>query len=92
MVNALKGLIDSLSAAPTWLAVFAAGLIIVWVAGNTLPRICEPFADDGPVCGEGHETCASAAAADNVSSVGTNLVTPPATGNASSSATNNIAH
>lgn len=40
IVEALKGLIEAFAKAPTWLAMFGAGALLLWMAGNAVPSYC----------------------------------------------------
>ena len=46
-VGALKGLIEALTAAPIWLAMFACGALMFWLAGLR-PELCSPPAPPPP--------------------------------------------
>jgi hypothetical protein len=39
-LDALKGLVASLAAAPPWFAMFLAGVLLLWMAGNAAPAFC----------------------------------------------------
>lgn len=39
-LDAIKGFIQALSSAPTWLALFGGGLLLLWMAGHMMPEIC----------------------------------------------------
>lgn len=38
--DALKGLIEAFSKAPTWLAMLGGGVLLLWMAGNAVPQQC----------------------------------------------------
>lgn len=40
ILGPLKDLIEALAKAPSWFALFIAGLALVWVAGSQIPQIC----------------------------------------------------
>lgn len=40
VVDALKGLIEAFSKAPTWLAMFGGGILLLWMAGTVSPEFC----------------------------------------------------
>ena len=40
IIEALKGLIEAFAKAPTWLAMFGAGALLLWMAGNAVPSYC----------------------------------------------------
>ena len=42
LLDAIKGFIQALTSAPTWLALFGGGLLLLWMAGNAVPEICNP--------------------------------------------------
>jgi hypothetical protein len=42
VLDAVKGFIQALSSAPTWLALFGGGILLLWLAGNSVPEICKP--------------------------------------------------
>lgn len=42
VLDAVKGFIQALSSAPTWLALFGGGILLLWLAGNSVPDICKP--------------------------------------------------
>lgn len=44
MLDAVKGFLQALSSAPTWLALFGGGVLLLWLAGNAIPEICKPQA------------------------------------------------
>jgi hypothetical protein len=39
-IDAIKGLIESFSKAPTWLAMLGGALLLLWMAGNSVPDYC----------------------------------------------------
>jgi len=41
LVDALKGLLETLKGMPAWVTIFLAGLALLWMAGQT-PEICAP--------------------------------------------------
>lgn len=41
-LDSLKGFIEALKDAPTWLAMFAAGILLLWMAGMGTPDYCKP--------------------------------------------------
>jgi hypothetical protein len=43
-LEALKGLIEALSAAPAWLGMFGAGLLLFWAIGDVAPDNCKGLA------------------------------------------------
>lgn len=47
IIAAIAGLVDSLTKAPTWLAMFGGGLLLLWMAGNAVPQFC--LVADSPV-------------------------------------------
>ena len=42
ILGPLKDLIEALTKAPSWFALFVAGLALVWVASSQIPQICPP--------------------------------------------------
>ncbi|HYW14681.1 MAG TPA: hypothetical protein VE891_00815 [Allosphingosinicella sp.] len=48
VLDAIKGFILALSSAPTWLALFGGGILLLWLAGNSVPDICEPPTRQAP--------------------------------------------
>ncbi|HEX8222514.1 MAG TPA: hypothetical protein VF605_01710 [Allosphingosinicella sp.] len=42
VLDAVKGFIQALSSMPTWLALFGGGILLLWLAGNSVPDICKP--------------------------------------------------
>lgn len=45
VIEAVTGLIETLTKAPAWFALFVAGLALVWVASSQIPAICRPVGD-----------------------------------------------
>lgn len=45
-IDAIKGLVESFSKAPIWLAMLGSALLLLWMAGNSVPSYCtgEPAA------------------------------------------------
>lgn len=41
VLTALKGLIEALSNAPPWIALFGGGLALFWIAGTVQPDMCK---------------------------------------------------
>ena len=42
LLDALKGLLDTLKALPAWIAIFLAGVLLLWVAGRLASDGCAP--------------------------------------------------
>ena len=42
VLDAVKGFLQALSSAPTWLALFGGGVLLLWMAGTAVPEICKP--------------------------------------------------
>jgi hypothetical protein len=40
VLDAMKSFLQALSAAPTWLALFGGGVLLVWLAGDAAPQQC----------------------------------------------------
>jgi hypothetical protein len=53
VLDAIKGFLQALSSAPTWLALFGGGVLLLWMAGNAIPERC--------VCQAGQPGCAQQA-------------------------------
>jgi hypothetical protein len=45
LLDALKGLLQTLKALPAWIAIFLAGVLLFWVAGRLASDGCAPVAD-----------------------------------------------
>lgn len=45
-LDAIKGFLQALTSAPTWLALFGGGILLLWLAGAAMPDICKPAATD----------------------------------------------
>ena len=41
ILEAAKAFLQALSSAPPWLALFGAGILLLWLAGNTAPEACK---------------------------------------------------
>lgn len=48
VLDAVKGFLQALSGAPTWLALFGGGILLLWLAGNSVPDICKPPVRQAP--------------------------------------------
>ena len=48
VLDAVKGFIQALSSLPTWLALFGGGILLLWLAGNSVPDICKPPVPPAP--------------------------------------------
>ncbi|HEY5723345.1 MAG TPA: hypothetical protein VIT45_13585 [Allosphingosinicella sp.] len=48
ILDSLKAFIQALSSLPTWLALFGGGVLLLWMAGNVIPEICKPPAEECP--------------------------------------------
>lgn len=46
IIEAIKGLVESFSKAPIWLAMFGCGLLLMWMAGHAGPGYCNNNAPD----------------------------------------------
>ncbi|PSJ40459.1 hypothetical protein [Allosphingosinicella deserti] len=42
ILDAIKSFIQALSTAPTWLALFGGGLLLLWMAATVVPQTCQP--------------------------------------------------
>jgi hypothetical protein len=42
ILEAMKAFLQALSSAPTWLALFGGGILLLWLAGAATPEICKP--------------------------------------------------
>jgi hypothetical protein len=42
VIDSIRAFIQAIAAAPTWLALFGGGLLLLWLAGFTTPDICKP--------------------------------------------------
>jgi hypothetical protein len=42
VLDALRAFIQAIASAPTWLALFGGGLLLLWMSGNTAPDFCRP--------------------------------------------------
>ena len=42
VLDAVKGFLQALSSLPTWLALFGGGILLLWLAGSSVPDICKP--------------------------------------------------
>lgn len=40
IIDAVKGLVDAFAKAPTWLAMFGGGVLLLWMAGDAVPSYC----------------------------------------------------
>jgi hypothetical protein len=41
VIDSIRAFIQAIAAAPTWLALFGGGLLLLWLAGFTTPDICK---------------------------------------------------
>jgi hypothetical protein len=48
LIETIKGFIEALTSAPTWLALFGGGLLLLWMAGNAVPEVCKPAPKEPP--------------------------------------------
>ena len=56
VLDAAKGFLQALSSAPTWLALFGGGILLLWLAGNSVPDICKPATPQAPQTRTGPQT------------------------------------
>lgn len=42
VLDSIKGFIQAIASAPTWLALFAGGVLLLWMAGSVRPEWCKP--------------------------------------------------
>ena len=72
ILDAVRAFLQALSSAPTWLALFGAGVLMLWLAGYTRPEICP-----GPP-----QPCAQNCPQPTRTATGTtSALSPPAPGN-----------
>lgn len=42
VLEALKGLVEAMAKAPSWIALFIAGIALLWITSSFVPGICRP--------------------------------------------------
>ena len=65
ILDAIKGFLQALSSAPTWLALFGGGILLIWMAGSVTPEQCQapaPAADGSAGSGAPAEPAGAAKA------------------------------